>query len=236
MSYAAIIVALLALRLPPFKPVKNAGQNIWVQFYSDLADACRYIVHHQALATLLLIIGTAALLAHPITELLPGFVGAVFDRGPQALGTLTAAMGSGAVIAGLWLAQKGNISGLTYITLSTVFLSGLMTTLFASTNFLQLATVILVVAGFAHVVSGIASQTLIQTTIDEEVRGRVLSLWWTLMRGGAALGALFLGALAEVFGFQWPMAIAGIVTMAAALAVIRRRDMLTARFEGATSE
>lgn len=235
-SYAAIIVALLLIRLKPFEPKPGQSQSLWAQIFGDLADACRYIFHHQALGTLLAVIGASALLAHPLTDLLPGFVGAVFERGPGALGTLTAAMGGGAVVAGLWLAVRGNVTGLTGITLSTVFISGLTSTLFAWTNIFELGAAILVIAGFVHVVSGIASQTLIQTSIDEEMRGRVLGLWWTLMRGGAALGALFLGSLAEVFGFQAPLAVAGVLTMAVALVTIRRRAALSAQFESAYSD
>ncbi len=235
-SYAAIIVALLLLRLKPFEPKAGKGQTLWQQIFGDLADACRYIFHHQALSTLLAVIGVSALLAHPITDLLPGFVGDVFDRGPGAFATFTMAMGWGAVGAGLWLAFRGNVSGLTTITLTTVFLSGLTSALFAMTDIFQLAVVILFVAGFTHVVSGIASQTLIQTSIDEEMRGRVLGLWWTLMRGGAALGALLLGSLAEIFGFQGPLAVAGVFTMAAALVAVRRRAALSAQFEGVYSD
>jgi len=227
LSYVTIIVALLAIEMPRYRR-DTAEDN---SFLTELMDGYRYVLNHRSITTLLILLSVGALLARPVVELLAGFVGTVFMGDATEFAILNAALGFGAIFSGLWLAGKGDIKGLTTITIYAVFLNAVAITLFAATGIFWLAVVALAISGFAQVASGTGSQTLIQTVVADHMRGRVLSVWALIMRGVPALGALGFGWLAEYFGFSWPIAIGSLLAAAFALVVARKRSQLQQQFE-----
>jgi MFS family permease len=119
---------------------------------------------------------------------------------------------------------------------ATVLLNGTAMALFAGLGTLphpsfHVAAVLLGISGFCNVASGTGSQTLVQTAVDESMRGRVLSLWLVVNRGGPALGAMLFGWASQQFGFGWPTVLGGAGTMVVAAWVLRRRKALAAVLE-----
>lgn len=219
-AHAGIVVSLFHISLPPQEYATRRG------VVAEFLDGVRYAATHQAIMPLLVLSTVCSLLARPVYELLPGFADEVFSRGAGGLATLTSVVGLGAVFAGLWLAQRGGMRGLTMLTLVGFALSGLLTALFAVTPVFWIGVVIMAASGAAMVVSGAGSQTLIQTTVAGHMRGRVLGIWGIVFRGGPAIGALGMGWLAEIFGFAWPVALGGLLCALAVLVPLRRRERL----------
>jgi MFS family permease len=225
-SYTAMIAALIAMRLPPQKrPPGRAGM------FADVREGVRYAATHPAIGPILLLASATSMLARPVFELLPGFADAVFARGAGGLATLTSAVGLGAIAGGLWLAQRGSVRGLTTIALLAGAAAGLVIVLFASTGNFWIAAAAMAGAGFAVVSFGIGTQTLIQTAVEDHMRGRVLSLWGVIFRGAPALGALAMGWVSGFAGLGWPVAVGGALCALAALVAFRHRAALIARLE-----
>ncbi len=225
-SYIAMIVALLALRMgPQERPARQVGM------IADMRAGIRYAVGHPAIAPLLLLAAATSMLARPVFELLPGFADAVFARGAGGLAILTSAVGLGAIAGGLWLAQRGTVRGLTGIALMSPLGAGLAIAAFAAAGDFRIAAAAMALAGFAIVCAGIGTQTLIQTVVDDGMRGRVLGLWGIIFRGAPAVGALAMGWMSSFFGLGWPVAAGGALCVVAALLMLRRRGALAAQLE-----
>ncbi len=233
LSYVAVIFALLALKLPPTSPKPRQSAHIITQVFTDFVEGWRYARSKTAIASLIMILSIEALLVRPLGDLLPGLVDSVFSKGPEGLAIFTASMGGGAILAGLYLAQKQSLKGLTRLTLGSIVINGLCIALFASTHIFWLGAGIMAILGFSHVVSGTGSQTLIQSTVEDRMRGRVMGLWSLTLRGGPALGAVSLGWLSGFFGFSLPLFISGSLTAIAALFMFRRRHRLKDLLENA---
>ncbi len=231
LSYVAVILALIALNLPPTQPKPRQSAHIVTQVLTDFVEGWRYARSKTAIFSLILILSIEALFVRPLGDLLPGLVDSVFSKGPEGLAIFTACMGGGAILAGLYLAQKQNVSGLTRLTLGSIAINGVGVALFASTHIFWLGAGIMAVLGFTHVVSGTGSQTLIQSTVDDHMRGRVMGLWSLTLRGGPALGAVSLGWMSVFFGFSPPLIISGSVTAIIALFMFRFRHRLKDQLE-----
>ena len=121
--------------------------------------------------------------------------------------------------------------GLTTITLGSFALSGLMAVLFAATSLFWLAVTAMAAAGFSMVVCGTGTQTLIQTAVAGHMRGRVLSIWGLVFRGGPAVGTLIMGWLSGFFGLAWPLAVGGALCALAAGFMLSRRGQLVRLLE-----
>ena len=200
LSYLAFLLALNRLRLQPAPPA--AAGNLW----RDMLAGYAYAVRHPGIGPILLLIAVNAVALRAFAELLPGFADAVFGRGPQALAWLTGMIGLGAVAGALWVAQRASVRGLTALANTSLLVAALAVLAFAATDEFWFALPCLLVAGVALVLNGVGSQTLIQHAVDGAMRGRVLSLYGTLFRGGPAIGALAMGWLSNQVGLRWPVA------------------------------
>ncbi len=227
LTYAAIIVALWFIKMPRFKRTLNGDAT----YFSDLVQGWRYTAARSEFATLLLLVAVGAFCARPVAELLPGFVAELFAEGPGPLSVVTSAMGLGAVFAGIWLAGKGSVSGLTSITITAILCNAGAVMIAVSTSWFWLMTAAFFIAGFSQLASGTGSQTLIQHAVDDEMRGRVMGLWSMIQRGGPAAGALLLGSLSDLHGFTRPVLIGAAIAALIALYALRRRSRLENRFE-----
>lgn len=226
-SYMAVIFALLALKIPKFVKKESESSGI----LSDLIEGWRYMGSHPALGPLLGLWGVACLLALPLQHLLPGIIDTYYGGGPEMLATFTATMGIAAVFTGVYMAQRSGARGLTRITIIATLFTGAATAGFAATHVEFLAYVMIGVLGLFGVALGTTSQTLVQTAVDDSYRGRALSVWYTVIAGGQALGALILGSFAELYGFGPPLIAGGIITALAAVILYPRRKRYAAILE-----
>ena len=223
LSFAGLVVVLPRLKLPNTTPSEHSSRSL----FGDVWEGFKYGLGHAAIGPLLLMMSAASILASPVTELLPGFADEIFDRGAGGLAWLTAATGIGAVISGLWLTQRRSIIGLTTIAISSLLVLGISVLVFAATSNFWVAVIAMTVLGFGRLLSGVGVQTLIQTSVAEEMRARVMSLYGVLFRSGPAIGALAMGWLSGVFGLRWPVIAGAVLCILVWLIMQRGRQAMT---------
>jgi predicted MFS family arabinose efflux permease len=231
--YAVTVVALLVAltRLRVDRGVVAGRRDAGM--LAEIAEGVRYTIGHPAVGPLLLLMLTLSLLARPLGELLPGFADVVFGRGAGGLAALTSAVGVGAVVGGAWLAKRGSAAGLLTIALLGGGGCAVSVLLFTGTSLFWVGVAAAAVFGGATVASAIATQTLILGAVDDAVRGRVLSLYGVIFRGGPAVGSLVMGALSGPFGLRLPLAVGGLLCLVATALLWRRRRRLIVLLERA---
>ncbi|WP_223428932.1 MFS transporter [Tateyamaria pelophila] len=196
--YLPFILALSVIRPRERVPTKAAA----VPFFQDMAVGIRHVLRTPLIRQALLITGVGAFISRGVLEILPVIADGAFSKGATGLGLLTAAAGFGALIAGISKALMpgqtgGRLPGLALV----AAIAG--TTLVPAIGFSGLwpLTLLLVAClGFAATMTGVSMQTAIQVDLEDDMRGRVMSLWVLIGIGSAASGAVFLGALTDLVG------------------------------------
>jgi MFS family permease len=204
LSYAAVLAALLAMRLSPQAPAKPPQHVL-----HELIDGFRYAFGSLPIREILMLLALVNMAAMPLTVLMPVFATSVLQGGPDTLGLLTAAMGFGALLGALSLASRKSVLGLgrQIVWASAVF--GLSLIAFSLSGVLWLSMLLLVASGFAVMMETAASNTILQTIVDDDKRGRVLSFYAMAFLGAAPLGSLLAGSLASRFGVALAVQLAG---------------------------
>lgn len=225
LSFVAFLIVLQRLDLPARADVPGGGQQQSV--LRAIGEGFRYVVGHPGIGPLLALHATMSITARPYVELLPGFAGEVFDRGAGGLAVLSSSVGLGAICAGLFLAQRGPTQGLANTAMLAALLIALGAFGLALSPTFWFATLMAALGGFGMVIAGVGTQTLMQTSVDEAIRGRVLSLFGLVFRSGPAIGALIMGVASEVAGLRWPLAIGALLGALAFTIVWQRRHVVS---------
>jgi len=227
LTFIVFIVALTKMRLINVETGGRARGGVLAQAF----DGIGYARHHPGIGPILLLLIAMAVGVKPMLELLPGFADEVFHRGVQGLAQLTAAAGLGALITALWLAQRGRMTGLTRIAMLALGMSGAAIAAFTATDWYPLGLAACFCFGVTITMAGTATQSLMQNAVDGHVRGRVMSLYGLVYRGAPALGALIMGAAADLVGLRWAMASGGVICVATLVWIARRRAGVTRALE-----
>ena len=196
-SYIAIVAAVILIQLRPMTPRDKKPADVW----SELLDGVRYVKGHATIRSLLIIVAIASLFGRGALEMLPAFADAVFAGGASALAILTSSVGAGAIVAGLILSRSGSWLDSLAVRMAVLAAGALIAMFGVNENFL-VAIPLVAVAGVILTFCGVGSQILIQTLVDDDVRGRVSSLWGMIAFGGTAFGSLVVGSAAAAFGLQ----------------------------------
>ncbi len=226
-SYLFIITAWWFVELEAAPPMQAASGSV----ATALVDGFRYVQREPALALIFGLLMLLALFARPVTYMLSAFAGAVYQGGAQTLALFTSAVGAGAVLAGLQLSMRGKTGGLIRAMLWNSLWTLLSMLGFALTSNELAATLLLFVFGYSVTICAVAGQTLVQNSIEDAMRGRVLSLWVAATRGPPALGVLVLGYLGSRYGLQWPFAGSALLCLAGLLWLARGRKTMRSYFE-----
>ncbi len=213
-----MIGTLSVLRVPSNGGAAGCEEGVFRQ----VAEGFRYVVRHPGIGPLMLLLLVGAVFARPVLELLPAIADVTFGRGAHGLAWLTSATGLGAVLGCLWLARRGRVEGLTEIVFSSTLVFSTAVVVLLAAGYFWMAVVAIAVAGFAMVVGGVGTQVLIQTTVEDRLRGRVLSLFGLVFRAVPAAGALGMGWLSDLFGLRAPL-IVGAVLWVGVWALLRHR-------------
>jgi predicted MFS family arabinose efflux permease len=217
LSFLAFLLALARL-----KSVAVALPKASRSMLGAVADGLRYALAHPGIGPILALQAILAICARPFVELLPGFAAEVFGRGAVALAVLSSAIGIGAIGGGVWLAQHPGEGLARLVVLSSVG-AALTVLAFALCPWFWPAVAVVTLAGVFLVVGGAGTQTVLQDAVEEQMRGRVLSLFGLIFRGGPALGALAIGVASEAVGLSAPLAVGALLGLGAALWLWRRR-------------
>jgi predicted MFS family arabinose efflux permease len=221
LSFLAFLFVLSRVRLEPVPPPRGRRSML-----AAIAEGLSYALRHPGIGPILLLQAVLTVCARPFVELLPGFAAEVFGRGAPGLAALSATIGIGAIAGGLWLAQRPAQAGLPEIVLGASVLIALTTLAFALCPWFWPALAVVALAGVVMVVAGAGTQTVLQTAVEEDMRGRVLSLFGLIFRGGPALGALAMGAASEILGLQAPLAAGALLGLLGGGLLWRRRERI----------
>ena len=179
---------------------------------TETIEGLSYIMGHHGIRVQLLILVIMGVMARPVIDMLPGYADQVFARGADGLAMLVSAHGIGATIGGVWLASRvKGVEGMTRLSLYSLLCSGIIVMLFTVSGNIWVALLAVALMGFAFVVLTVTNQTLIQSAVDQNFRGRVISVHGIVSLGVPALGAMLLGGLAEHFGLRPPVFIGGAI-------------------------
>lgn len=220
-SYLAVIAGLLLMKVPKVqKPTRNGAQ------LDQLVEGIRYVFRNRAIRSLLSLLSLVSLLGMPYAVLMPVFAQDVLGRGPGALGALMTAAGCGALVGALWLARRADVLGLDRVVVRACAGFGVGLVLFAASRMYALSLLWLVIGGFCVMVQMGSTNSLVQSIVDDEMRGRVMGLYATMFLGIAPFGSLFGGFIANNAGAPAAVMAGGIACVFGAVLVgLRIKDL-----------
>lgn len=221
----AALLLPMAATVPTLSPRPADGpQTTEVGLAAALTEGLRFAWGTPVIRAALLLTVVFAVAVRGYLELLPVVADGAFARGATGLGELMAAAGAGALTAALTLSTRDWVTEARVppATIVAVFV-GFAAAAGAATSPVWIGAVALTaVAGFCGTVIGVTLQSVVQIATDDAHRGRVLSLWIIVGVGSAVVGALFMGAVADLFGIGRTVAGASALGAVAA-GVIRYR-------------
>ena len=210
-SYLAVIASLLAMRVRPAEP-RPAAQNV----LHELREGFRYAAGSAPIRSMLALLATVSLVGMPYAVLMPVMAAERLHGGAHTLGFLMAAVGMGALAGAVQLAMRRTVLGLGRTIVITAAIFGITLALFASSRVLWLSLPLLVMVGYSMMTQTAATNTILQTILEERMRGRVMAFYTMAVMGTAPFGALIAGALAARIGAPWTIAGGGVLCAIAA--------------------
>lgn len=197
------LALLLVLRLdvrPAEDDLRRAQRGIGIA--RSLIDGARYAGADAPMRAVLGLHLVFSVCARPLIALMPAIAALIFGGGADTMGLLTACIGGGAILGGVWLARRGRAAGLSRILL--ICMTGLMLALgwLAAGPAPILGFVLLGGMGWCMIVRAAGTQTLIQFAVAQEMRGRMMGIYGLFLRAGSALGALLIGVAADLTSMQ----------------------------------
>jgi MFS family permease len=207
-SYGAVIIALLCMKITGRpRPVRTT------HVLQELTEGIRYAGAFLPIRNVLLFLALISLVGMPYTVLMPVFARDILHSGPHGLGFLMGGAGAGALAGALYLASRRNAAGLERLipTAATIFGCALIAFSLSRVYWLSLSIIPLV--GFGMMVQMASSNTLVQVLVDDDKRGRVMSLYAMAFMGMAPFGSLMAGSLAKWVGAPRTVLIGGVCSL-----------------------
>ena len=220
-------VLLASLFLIAIEPIDRAGR-LRRGILIDIVESVHYVRSHGAIWPLFVLLTISSMLLRPIQDLLPGFASKVFAAGPEGLGWLASAMGVGAMVSATTIAMRGRVEGLSSWAIVGGLLLVFSTIGFCSTDRLWLGLVFAALCAFSLNTMSTSIQTITQSVVSDDMRGRVMSLYTLIFRGLPAIGAIVLGVLADRIGLQASFAFAAGMSLLVWIPVALRRGRIAA--------
>ncbi|MHB8516318.1 MAG: MFS transporter [Dehalococcoidia bacterium] len=173
--------------------------------FESMRDGLRYSRGHPDVRLLVFMAALPSILVYPYVSFIPVFAEDVLHSGSTGYGFLASAVGYGSIVGALLAANFSNVTKRGQILVWTTFVYMALVTLFAVSNIYALSFALLVVAGIANSIYLMFNQVMIQLVVDDDYRGRVISLY-VMVGGITPFSALLMGALIDVFGAQLTVA------------------------------
>ncbi|HTV23349.1 MAG TPA: MFS transporter [Polyangiaceae bacterium] len=221
LSYLAVIASLLAMKVPKRERVKSSRR-----MFGDLGAGLAYAARSAPISAILLLVALVSLTGAPYTMLMPVLASQTLGGGAYTLGFLMAAAGAGAVMGALWLASRPSVLGLGRVMVITSLSFGVGLVLLSLARSLWIALPLLLVTGAGMMITLAASNTLLQTIVDEDKRGRVMSLYTMAFFGMVPFGSLLAGWLANHVGAPVTIFGGGVLTALGGLTFWRQLPAL----------
>jgi MFS family permease len=207
-SYIAVIISLLMMRI--HAPVVQSQAT---SMFAELKAGWTYVSEFLPIRTILLLFALVSLMGMPFVVLMPIFAKVVLHGGAHTLGFLMAAMGMGALVSALSLAARRNVRGLVRMIPIAAAVFGLGLIGFGLSHWFWLSMVMVFIAGMGMMQGMAASNTVIQTIVTDDKRGRVMSYYTMAFMGMAPFGSLLAGTMAHNFSAPLTVMMNGAVVL-----------------------
>lgn len=194
-SFVAVIASLLMMRLPKYVAKEHPKK-----ISRDLNEGFAYLKHTPSIAIVILMLACMSLLVLPFTTLLPVYAKVIFAGSASTFGFLNSFIGLGAISGAIYLASQKSGSDLKKILIVNTIIFGTGLILFSHMTNLPLALLFAAITGFGMMSQTTISNTLIQTRVAPEMRGRVLSYFVMAFFGMQPIGALIVGSVSQYIG------------------------------------
>lgn len=212
-TYFAVLAALLAMNIKPDGITRAAGAVL-----SHMREGFGYAFRFHPIRAILLMVAVVSITGVPFSVLLPVVATDMLGGNARTLGMLTAATGLGALTGALFLASRASVRGLGRVIVGAALLFGASLIAVSFSRATWLSTAFLACTGFGLMVQMAASNTILQTIVDDDKRGRIMSLYSMAFIGTAPAGSLFAGTLASQLGTPTTLALGGTFCVLAAVA------------------
>ena len=227
LSFLAVLLSLMAMRLEP-----RTYQGTKDSLGEQMRQGFRYVLQARPVLYLLLLLGIVSLTAMPATVLMPIFADQILFGGPRGLGLLMGASGVGAVCGALTLASREGLKGLGgWVARASLGFGFTMLAFSYSRNF-WFSCLLMLPAGFCMMIQMAATNTLVQSLVPDQLRGRVMAIYSMTFMGLSPFGSLLAGTLAHQWGAPNTVALSGVVCIAGALGFATRLPSLKAEMAG----
>jgi MFS family permease len=207
-SYLAVIASLMMMRVHVPPVVRRVTSML-----TELQAGWTYVSEFVPIRTILLLFAVISLMGMPFVVLMPIFAARVLHGGPHTLGFLMGAMGVGALVSALSLAARKSVRGLIRMIPIAAAVFGLGLIGFGLSRTFWLSMIMVFIAGMGMMQGMAGSNTVIQTIVSEDKRGRVMSYYTMAFMGMAPFGSLLAGTMAHAIGAPWTVIINGAVVV-----------------------
>jgi MFS family permease len=214
-SYIAVIVSLLLMRVPRSAERRRLSAN--GSMFTQMREGWDYVRTFTPIRSILTLFAIISLMGIPYTVLMPIFAAQVLHGGPHTLGFLMGAAGIGALISGLSLVLRRSVRGLTKMLPIAATVFGVSLIAFGLSHVLWLSLILMLGIGFGMMQGLTSSNTIIQTLVPEDKRGRVMSYYTAAFVGMAPFGSLLAGTLATWIGAPRTVMVTGTCCVAGAI-------------------
>ena len=212
-SYFAVIASLALMQIKPLPARDAASSSMWAQ----LKEGWTYVSGFAPVRTILLLFALVSLMGMPYVVLMPIFASQVLHGGAHTLGLLMGASGVGALVSALSLAVRKTVLGLGRMIPIAAGSFGVGLILFGLSHVMWFSMLMMLLTGFGMMQGMAASNTIVQTLVPEDRRGRVMSYYTMAFVGMAPFGSLLAGGLAHWLGAPRTVMITGSVVIMGAI-------------------
>lgn len=217
LSYAAVLAALVAIRVPPRPAPSGPPVSPW----RTLREGVSYVAGFSPIRTLLLLVGLVGVAGVPYRVLMPVFATDVLHGDAHTLGFLMGGIGVGALTGALLLAARRGVRGLGRLIVVAITVFGAALVGFSLSRSFALSLVLVFFAGLGMMLHMASSNTILQTIVDDDKRGRVMSFYAAAFMGTMPIGSLLAGSLADLVGAPQTVMIGGVACLLGALGFSR---------------
>jgi len=211
-SYLAVIASLMAMRVAKKQRPETVGRVV-----EELRAGLSYVSRSVPMRSALLLLALVSTMGMPYTVLMPAIAMERLHGGPHTLGFLMTASGLGALAGALYLASRNSVLGLGKAMVLSTIAFGVGLAAFSQSRVIWLSLILLPIVGGGMMVETASTNTILQTIVEERMRGRVMSFYTMAFLGTAPLGSLLAGLLADHIGAPLTILFGGLACIAAGI-------------------
>jgi MFS family permease len=212
LSFLAVIIALLAMRIPP-QEEQGATHSPW----RSLLEGFQFAMRDRVIRSVLILLSLLSFFGLQFTTFMPVFAKDILHRDARGLGWLMSASGIGAVLGALQFAARTKYKGMLTWVGTMFFIASVGLIVFSQSRWFWVSAVVLFIFGFAATSQMAATNTTVQNRVPDELRSRVMAVYATMFMGVQPIGSLVAGGMTKRLGTPETVAIFGVICLLGSL-------------------